>query len=247
MGQCDNNLSRLQPRGVIGVKVGKHDKAGAIEDVGGRYRQYITFRSGIRRIGVTERQVSSPELLRHGEGNPITCGDFAPGILQYRKRRFGVAARRGRLTSSLRRKSHQRCAQPLDFRVDCCKRLQFENTKGAPIAPHKADDDGTTIEEIRKIDEIAAPASEPEQGRRLAGFYGLGDEAGFGERPDRAARGINHVGFSVRLVFATAYFKLRLQSHRAAPDKRGGTRGAFLIPADLRHPYRGNILYSWRE
>ena len=36
MGQCGNNLSRLQPRGVIGVEVGKHDKGGAIEDVGGR-------------------------------------------------------------------------------------------------------------------------------------------------------------------------------------------------------------------
>jgi hypothetical protein len=183
MGQCGNNLSRLQPRSVIGIEVGKHDKAGAIEDVGGRYRQYETFRSGLRRIGVTERQVSSPKMLRHREGNPITRGDF----------------------------------------------------------------DGTTIEKIRKIDEIAAPASEPEQGRRLAGFYSLGNEAGFRERPDRAARGINHVGFSVRLVFATAYCKLRLQRHRAAPDKRGGTRGAFLIPADLRHPYRGNILYSWRE
>src|ERR1700746_1181974 len=98
MGQGGNNLSRLQPRGVIGIEAGKHDKAGAIEDVGGRYRQYETFRSGLRRIGVTERQVSSPEMARHGEGNPITRGDF----------------------------------------------------------------DGTTIEKIRKIDEITAPASEPE-------------------------------------------------------------------------------------
>jgi hypothetical protein len=91
------------------------------------------------------------------------------------------------------------------------KRPQFENTKGAPVAPEKADDDRTTIEKIRKIDEIAVPASEPEQGRRLAGFYGICDEAGFGERLDRAARGINHVGFGVRLVFATARFELRLQ------------------------------------
>jgi hypothetical protein len=183
MGQCGNNLSRLQPRSVIGIEVGKHDKAGAIEDVGGRYRQCETFRSGLRRIGVTERQVSSPEILRRGEGNPITRGDF----------------------------------------------------------------DGTTIEKIRKIDEIAAPASEPEQGRRLAGFLRRWREGWFCKRLDRAARGINHLGFSIRLVLATAYFKLRLQRHRAAPDKRGGTRGAFLTPADLRHPYRGNILYSWRE
>jgi hypothetical protein len=31
MGQRNNDLGRLQPRGVIGIEVGKHDKAGAIE------------------------------------------------------------------------------------------------------------------------------------------------------------------------------------------------------------------------
>jgi hypothetical protein len=124
------------------------------------------------------------------------------------------------------------------------ERLQFKNTKGAPRTPEKADDDGTTFKKIRKIDETTAPASEPEETRRLAGLYGLGDEACLSERPDRAPRGINHLWFGVRLVFATVCVKLRLQRHRAAPDKRGGTLGAFLIPADLRHPSRGNIVYS---
>ena len=127
------------------------------------------------------------------------------------------------------------------------KRLQFVNTKGAPVAPEKTDDDGTTIEKIRKVDETAATASQPEQGRRLAGLCGIGDEARFGEGLDRAPHGINHLWFGVRLVFATACVKLRLQRHRGAPDKRGGTPGAFLIPADLRHPSRGNIVYSEGE
>ena len=83
--------------------------------------------------------------------------------------------------------------------------------------------------------------------RRLAGLYGLGDKACLSERPDRAPRGINHLWFGVRLVFATACVKLRLQRHRAAPDKRGGTPGAFLISADLQHPSRGNIVYSKGE
>jgi hypothetical protein len=91
------------------------------------------------------------------------------------------------------------------------ERLQFENTKGAPVAPEKADDDGTAIQKIRKIDETAAPASEPEQGRPLAGLYGLGDDACFCERLDRPLHSINRARFGVRLVFATARFELRLQ------------------------------------
>src|SRR5437867_9164593 len=93
------------------------------------------------------------------------------------------------------------------------QRFQFEKTKGAPVAPEKADDDGTTFKKVRKVDETAGPTSEPEQGRHLAGLYGLGDETCFGERLDRAPRGINHAGFGVRLVFSTACFKLRLQRH----------------------------------
>ena len=91
------------------------------------------------------------------------------------------------------------------------KRLQFENTKGAPGTPEKADDDGTTIKKIRKVDETVGPTSEPEQGRRLAGLYGLGDEARLGELLDRAPHGGNHVWLGVRLVFATACCKLGLQ------------------------------------
>jgi hypothetical protein len=246
MGQRNNDLGRLQPRGVIGIEVGKHDKAGAIEDVGGGYRQHPTFRSGLRRIGVAQRQVRGPESLWDGKGDAIARCDFAPRILQYRKRRFAVTTGRGRRTSSLRRESDKRCAQAFDFRVGRRERLQFENTKGAPRTPEKGDDDGTTIKKIRKI-ETAAPALEPEETRRLAGLYGLGDEACLSERPDRAPRGINHLWFGVRLVFATACVKLRLQRHGAAPVKRGGTCGAFLIPADLRHPSRGNIVYSKGE
>ena len=77
MGQRNNDLGRLQPRGVIGIEVGKHDKAGAIEDVGGRYRQYPTFRSGLRRIGVAQRQVRGPESLWDGKGDAIARCDFA--------------------------------------------------------------------------------------------------------------------------------------------------------------------------
>ena len=194
MGQRNNNLGWLQPRGVIGVKVREHDETGAIEDVAGRYRQCPTLRPGLRGIGVAERQVSGPELLREGESNAIACGHFASGILQYWKRGSAALGCSRRLCSHLRREHDQRCAQPLDFRVDCRKCLQFENTKGAPVAPQKADDDGPTIQKIWKIDEIAAPASKPEQGRCIAGFYGLGYEAGSRERLDRAARGIDQVG-----------------------------------------------------
>ena len=59
--------------------------------------------------------------------------------------------------------------------------------------------------------------SESIAARHLAGLYGVGDEAGFDERHDRAPRGIDHLGFSVRLVFLTACFKLRLQRHGVAP------------------------------
>src|SRR5437867_3869729 len=116
------------------------------------------------------------------------------------------------------------------------QRFKFEKTKGAPVAPEKADDDGTTFKKVRKVDETAGPTSEPEQGRHLAGLYGLSGETRVGERLDRAPHGGHHVWFGVRLVFATTCFKLRLQRHGAAPSKRYGTRGAFLIPADLRHP-----------
>jgi len=90
-GQRDNNLNRPQPRSVIGIEVGQHDKAGAIEDVGGRYRQHPTLRSGLRRIGVVERPVSGSELLWDGEGDAIARDDFAVGISQYRKWRLAVA------------------------------------------------------------------------------------------------------------------------------------------------------------
>ena len=63
MGQRDSDLGRLQPRRVIGIEIGKHDTAGAIEDVGGGYRQHPTFRSGLRWIGLAQRQVRGPESL----------------------------------------------------------------------------------------------------------------------------------------------------------------------------------------
>ena len=92
MGQRNNDLGRLQPRRVIGIEVGKHDKAGAIEDVGGGYWQHPTFRSGLRRIEVAQRQVRGPESLWDGKGYAIARCDFAPRIAQYRKRRFAVSA-----------------------------------------------------------------------------------------------------------------------------------------------------------
>ena len=122
-----------------------------------------------------------------------------------------MTAGRGRRTSSLRRESDKRCAQAFDFRVGRRERLQFENTKGAPGTPEKAGDGGTTIKKIRKIDETAAPASQLEQGHRLARLYCLGDDACFCERLDRALHSINRARFGVRLVFATARFVLRLQ------------------------------------
>ena len=131
--------------------------------------------------------------------------------MHYWKRWFAAAACRGRLGAGLWRESDQRCTQALDFRVGRRERLQFENTKRAPVAPEKADDDGTAIQKIRKIDETAAPASQLEQGHRLARLYCLGDDACFCERLDRALHSINRARFGVRLVFATARFVLRLQ------------------------------------
>jgi hypothetical protein len=119
--------------------------------------------------------------------------------------------------------------------------------KRGTSSPEEADDDGTAREKIRKVDETAAPASQPKQGRRLASLYGFGDAARFGEHLDRAPHGVNHLYFGVRLVITTACVKLRLQRHRRAPDERGGTPGAFLIPADLRQPSCGNIVYSEGE
>src|SRR5690349_2080475 len=98
MGQRNSDLGRLQPRRIIGIEVGKHDEAGVIEDVGGRYKRHPTFRSDLPRIGVAERQVIAPELPWDSGGDAIAHGDFASGILQYRKRRFAVAAWTERLT-----------------------------------------------------------------------------------------------------------------------------------------------------
>ena len=92
------------------------------------------------------------------------------------------------------------------------------------------------MKQIRKIDETAGRASEPERRRCLAGLYGLGDEAGFGKRLDRAPRGINHVWFGVRLVFATACYKLRLQRHGAAPGKRCGLVTHLSLPMTYGTP-----------
>ena len=136
----------------------------------------------------------------------------------------------------MRRKSDQRCAQALDFGMGGRKRLQFENTKGAPVAAKKADDHRTAFEKMREVDEAAATASEPERRRCLAGLYGLGDEVRFGERLDRAPRGINHVWFGVRLVFATACYKLRLQRHGAAPGKRCGHLTHLSLPMTYGTP-----------
>src|SRR5215831_7977715 len=94
----------------------------------------------------------------------------------------------------MRRESDQCRAQTLDFGVSRRKRLQLENTKGTPIAPEEADNRRPAFKKTRKVDETTASASEPEQGCPLAGLYGLGDEARFGERLDRApARHRPHV------------------------------------------------------
>ena len=150
MGQRSNNLGRLQPRGVIGIEVGKHDKAGAIEDVGGGYRQHPTFRPGLRRIGVAQRQVSGPELLWDGEGDAIARRDFASRILQYRKRRFAVSAWEDDLSRACGERATSVAPRRSISGWGRRKRLQFENTKRAPVAPEKADDDGTAIKEIRQ-------------------------------------------------------------------------------------------------
>ena len=88
---------------------------------------------------------------------------------------MAVVARRGQLTLSLRRESDQRCTQALDFRVGRRKRIQFQNAEWAPIAAKKANDGGTAIKNIRKVNKTTAPALEAEQGRHLACLYGLGD------------------------------------------------------------------------
>src|SRR6516225_7139720 len=103
--QRGNDPGWLQPRGMIRVEIGKHDEACIVEEVGGGYRQHPTFGSVPRRMGVAQRQVSSPVLVRNGEGDAIAGGDFTSEILQYRKRPFTVGAGRERITLSLRRKS----------------------------------------------------------------------------------------------------------------------------------------------
>ena len=105
MGQRNSDLGRLEPRRIIGIEVGKHDEAGAIEDVGGRYKPHPTFRSDLPRIGVADRLVSTPELPWDGERDAIAHGDVASEIFQYRKRRCAVAAWTERLTWILRRES----------------------------------------------------------------------------------------------------------------------------------------------
>jgi len=94
------------------------------------------------------------------------------------------------------------------------KRLQFENAERAPITAKKADYDGTVIKKIRKVNQITAPAAEPESRRHLAGLYRLSDEAGFSKCPDRTAHGTNRARFGLRLVFTTTRVKLRLQRHK---------------------------------
>jgi hypothetical protein len=64
--------------------------------------------------------------------------------------------------------------------VDRRQRLEFENTKGAPVASEKADHHGTTIKKIREVDEATASASKAELGRPFTALYGLGDETRFG-------------------------------------------------------------------
>jgi hypothetical protein len=93
VAQRNNDFAWLQPCRVIGVEVGKHDQAGAIEEVSSGYWQHPTIRSVLRRIGETERPVSGPELLGDGEGDAIARTDFTFGILQYRERQPAVAPR----------------------------------------------------------------------------------------------------------------------------------------------------------
>ena len=73
------------------------------------------------------------------------------------------------------------------------------------------------------------PHREPEQGRRLAGLYGLGDETRFGERLDRAPRGINHAWFGVQP-------RIRDGTLRAAPSTTwSGTGQAMRNPRCISH------------
>jgi len=75
-GQRNNNLGGIQPRGVVGIEVGKNYKTGAVEDIGGGYQQRPTFRFRRLRIGIAERQVSGPKLPRDDKSDAI-----APAIL----------------------------------------------------------------------------------------------------------------------------------------------------------------------
>src|ERR1700730_18450634 len=140
MGQRDNDSGVLQPRRVIGIEIGKHDKAGAIEDVGGGYRQHPTFRSGLRRIG------GSPEPGRR------------PGSALGRQRRCDSAM--GLCTQDRSVSETTVCGLCLGMTnyLAHAARKRLALTKGAPVAPEKADDDGTAIKKIRKIDETAPPA-----------------------------------------------------------------------------------------
>jgi hypothetical protein len=121
--------------------------------------------------------LATPESVWDGKGDAIARCDFAPRILQYRKRRFAVTAGRGRRTSSLRRESDKRCAQALDFRVGRRERLQFENTKGAPGIPEKADETGPRLTG-HLIAEYLFAAGHLQLGKLADEVLGVGRDAG---------------------------------------------------------------------
>jgi GTPase SAR1 family protein len=130
--------------------------------------------------------------------------------------------------------------------VGCRKRLQFEHAKGAPIAAKKADDDGTTHQKIRKIDEPAAPTSERETGRHLASLYGIRDKPISASSRIERRRAATMSGAALisnvhRHTSSCAFNDM--ERHRAS----NRTRDASLIAGDLRHPCRGDIVYPERE
>ena len=110
MRQRRDDLRRLEPRGVVGIHVGKHHKTVAIDDVRGRQRQHPTVGTLFEAIRVAERKIGGPELRRYREGDAITGGDPASRIPQNREASTAAAARKWRETD-------QRCAETLDFRL----------------------------------------------------------------------------------------------------------------------------------
>src|SRR5258708_2447813 len=85
MRQGHGDLPRLEPRGVVGIDVGKPYDPVPIDDVRGRQRQHPAIGTLFQPLRVAERKIGGPDLRSHCEGDAITGGDPASRIFEDRE------------------------------------------------------------------------------------------------------------------------------------------------------------------